>query len=123
MELGKYLERLPEGYLYTTEEEILQENPRIIVSPEDDCGLFFEILPKVFSGHYLFHSKGRKAVESARYILDEIFKEAEVVIGETPISNTAAKKLSLALGFKQYGEIWTPIENCELFILTRKDYE
>lgn len=121
--LKKYLDRLPEGYLYATEEEIMEEDPRIIVSPNDDCGLFFEIRPKVYSGHYLFRSKGKKAIESARYILDEIFKEAEVVIGETPISNTAARKLSLALGFKQYGEIWTPVENCELFILTRKDYE
>ena len=123
MELGKYLERLPTGYLQTTEEEILAEDPIILISPEDDCALFFKIRDKVYSGHYLFKSKGRAALKSARYLLEKMFEEAEVIVGETPVSHKAARKLSLALGFKSYGEVWTPIENCELFILTRKDYE
>lgn len=123
VELKKYLDRLPEGYVQATEEELLSENPEIILSPEDDCGLFFEVRPKVYEGHYLFASKGKAAVSSAKYILNEMFKKAEVIIGETPISNLAARKLSLSLGFKSYGRVWTPIEDCELFILTRKEYE
>jgi len=83
-------------------EEWLKSKP-IVLKDEDDYALFERISPGIVSGHYLFSSRGKKAVEKARLFLREIFKTEDLVVGHVPKNKPHAKYLSLLVGFLDEG--------------------
>lgn len=93
-----------------------------------DIALFEYGLPhhKVYSGHYIFKSRGRKAIEAARLFLDEIFNSCyniNIVMGLTPVEYKAARWLTRQIGFTSYGIEELHNKDYELFILTKKEFE
>lgn len=78
-----------------------------------------------YIGHYFYRSRGREALKVAEEMLDAIFRyeEVDTLVGLTPDDKRGAKWLSRQLGFQSHGPIEHPLGPCELFVLTRKQYE
>ena len=82
--------------------------------------------PQTVCGHYFFHSRGRKAIDSAEAFLEEIFTgpyDVQVIFGLTPLEHRAALWMNKRLGFTTYGTIDEDnIDPCELVILTKQEW-
>lgn len=107
-------------------EEWLDKPDNIAVTDgEDDYGLFELGLDEVYTGHYFFVRRGKAAKILAREMLEFFFNttNAKAVRGLTPLGKIGARWMSRQLGFKSYGVIQTIAGPCELFILTRKEWE
>lgn len=92
-----------------------------------DIALFEYGLPhrQIYSGHYIFKSRGRQAIDRARDFLDEIFNTCYnicIMIGLVPIENRAARWLTRQVGFTSYGIEEIHNKEYELFILTQKEF-
>jgi hypothetical protein len=92
-----------------------------------DLALFEYGLPQkqVYSGHYIFKSRGRQAINAARDFLDEIFNSCyniSILMGLTPKENRAASWISRRVGFTSYGFEEIHGKEYELFILTKKEF-
>lgn len=79
-------------------DEWLERDP-IILKDGLDYAIFERIRKGVVSGHYLFQSRGRKAINQGKKFLDEIFKTEDLVLGNT--DNKAARMMSRWLGFEE----------------------
>lgn len=95
---------------------------------QGDIALFEYGLPhkKIYSGHYIFKSRGKAAIQAARDFLDEIFNSCyniSIVMGLTPVEYRAAKWLTRRIGFTSYGIEEIRGKQYELFILTKKEFE
>lgn len=57
-------------------------------------------------GHYLFRSRGAKAIEAAKEFIDEVFDKeyAHTVLGFVPVEHKGAVWITKKLGFREYGE-------------------
>lgn len=80
---------------------------------------------KVYSGHYYFKSRGRKAIEASKAFLDELFNSCyniNVVLGLIPLENKAARWLTRRVGFTASGFEEIHGNEYELFILTKKEF-
>lgn len=104
-------------------------NPTNIVleNEEGDLALFEYGLPnrKIYSGHYIFRSRGRQAISRARDFLDEIFNSCyniPIMIGLVPVEHKAARWLTRRVGFTSYGIEEIHNKEYELFILTQKEF-
>lgn len=104
-------------------------NPLNIVLENDKGDLaLFEYgvpIPKNYSGHYFFQSRGREAITAATDFLDELFNTCyniHVLIGLVPKDKPAAKWLSRRVGFTPNGTETIGDKEYELFILTRKEF-
>lgn len=104
-------------------------NPKNIVleNEQGDLALFeYDIpIPKNYSGHYYFKSRGKQAIQSAIDFLDELFNTCyniHVVIGLVPADNKAAKWMSRRVGFTHHGPERIGEKDYELFILTKKEF-
>lgn len=102
-------------------------DPRAIALSDEDgnIGLFEELTPGVYTGHYFFKVRGKGAKALAIRLLEEVFSEygAKVVRGLTPLENRAALWMTRHLGFKDYGVIDTEIGPCALFIMTKDEFD
>ena len=75
------------------------------------------------TGHYYFKSRGRRAVQSAKEFLVEVFDlGVQTIKGITPLNNLGARWMSRHLGFKSYGVVQTFKEPCELFIMHHTEF-
>lgn len=88
-----------------------------------DVALFEYVKEGLYTGHYFYNSRGRKALSTSEEFLNEIFSREEVqaIQGFTPLRNRKARWLSRQIGFSSYGVIQLN-EPCEHFILTRNEY-
>lgn len=80
--------------------------------------------PGVYYGHYFFHERGRSAVDLAKNMLWRVFQlpGIQVIKGLTPITNLGARWLSRHIGFNSHGLTDTKVGLCEIFILTKEEY-
>lgn len=104
------------------------DNPKHIVLENDDgdLALFEPGIKHVYSGHYYFKSRGRKAIEAGKSFLDEFFNTCyniDVLTGLVPIKHLGARWLSRQLGFSSHGVVdYIDNKHYELFILTKKEF-
>ena len=96
-----------------------------LVNDRGDVNLFQFEREGLFLGHFFYVSRGREALKAAREMLAEIFKyeEVKVLMGLTPVDKLGARWLTRKLGFTSYGIIETPSGDCEMFVLSRPEYE
>ncbi len=100
-----------------------------LIDPETKDVALFERqykIPHVVHGHYFFHSRGKKAKETAEAALDEIFSgkyNVEVVSGLTPHDHKGALRMNKWLGFTSYGTIDTAAGPHEFVVLTKQEWE
>lgn len=89
-----------------------------------NVSLFEWFSPGVYTGHYFFEDRGKKAVEIAKAMLSRVmmFEDVKVIRGLTPLTQLGARWLSKHIGFKSYGATDTYIGPCEVFILTKEEY-
>lgn len=102
------------------EENIVLENEQ-----GDVCLFEKSIKDKVFTGHYFFKCRGKKAIETGKAFLDELFNTCytvEVVIGLTPLDHLGARWMSRKLGFTSHGVEQINSKYYELVILTKKEF-
>ena len=103
--------------------EALEDEENIFLIRGLNLAIFEKEKEGVYIGHYFFSKRGKEAKELANEALDEIFKIAKVVLGLTPINNRSALIMSRWLGFKSHGVIETFNGPCELFILTKEEWD
>lgn len=79
----------------------------------------------LYTGHYFYHCRGKDAFDLAKSQLNEMFSNYDVRIirGLTPVDNLGARWMSKKIGFTSYGIEDTFAGPCELFILTRQEWE
>lgn len=88
-------------------------NPgNICLGDDDGMALFGYRGHGVYEGHYLFSStcRGKAALERSRKFLAEMFTKhgARLIVGETPLSDRAARHFTNALGFTRQGVSFAP---------------
>lgn len=90
-----------------------------------DLCLLEKSADKIYTGHYFFKVRGKEAIALAKDLLKYIFTEtdAEVIRGLTPLRKVGARYVSRQIGMKSYGIIKTIVDPCEIFIITRKEWE
>lgn len=96
-----------------------------LVNDSGDVALFEIGFKNVYTGHYYFTSKGRKAIQVARQFIDELFNTCyniEVILGLTPLTNLPARWLSRQVGFKSHGVVEGPKRHYEMFIITKREF-
>lgn len=99
----------------------------VLENLKGDLAIFEYGLPtkKIYAGHYYFNSRGRKAIDSGKELLDEFFNSCyntNVLIGMVPIQRKDVKWITRKLGFKSYGIEEARGNQYELFIQTKKEF-
>lgn len=124
--INEAIESLLDNDEHVTAEEWLSDPTNIALENDRGDIALFEIgLKNIYSGHYFFKSRGRKAINAAKEFLDEIFNTCyniEVIIGLTPITNLPARWLSRQVGFKSQGIVQGPKRHYEMFIMTKREF-
>lgn len=105
--------------------EWVNTKEKIALINGEDCALFSLVKPYVYEGHYVFKSRGKAAITAAKKFLSTMFDEydAKVINGITPLENLGARYLTRKLGFTSYGEVQTKLGSCELFVLTKEEFQ
>jgi hypothetical protein len=110
--------------VYGFDPSALASNPdNIILVSGEDVGLLEGDGSGVFTGHYLFVSRGKAAKETARDMLAFLFDnyDAKIVKGLTPTDHKGALRLTKELGFTSHGVIETYAGPMELSTCSRTD--
>lgn len=107
--------------------EVWLKNPDniVLINDEGDLALFEKGIKDVYSGHYYFNSRGRKAIDNGKAFLDELFNTCyniDILMGLTPLTNLPARWMSRRLGFASQGAITYNDKAYEMFIITKKDF-
>lgn len=118
-------------FLKTEEYDVITwlSNPMNIVLENEhgDLALFeydFPV-PRTYSGHYYFKSRGRTAIEAGKAFLDELFNSCyniNIVIGMVPKTRKDVCWMTRQLGFSSHGTEEVKGQEYELFILTKKEF-
>lgn len=79
----------------------------------------------VYYAHTFYKRRGKDARDMARASVKEMFEKypTQALKGLTPTEKRGACWLTRQAGFKSYGVVNTVAGPCELFILTRSEYE
>ena len=115
----------PEGVDISAEEWLDTPTNIALINDSEDLALFEIGFNDVYTGHYYFKSRGRKAIEAAKGFLDELFNTCyniNVILGLTPITNLPARWLSRQVGFKSHGVVQGPKRHYEMFIITKREF-
>lgn len=97
----------------------------VLVNDVGDMALFEKGIKHVYSGHYYFKSRGRKAITSGLELLDELLNSCyniNILTGLVPIEHLGARWMSRKLGFTSHGVVHLNDKHFELFIITRKEF-
>lgn len=97
----------------------------VLVNDKGDMALFEKGIKHIYTGHYYFKSKGRKAIDSGLELLDELLNSCyniDVITGLAPIEHLGARWISRKLGFTSHGIVDLNDKHYELFILTKKEF-
>lgn len=126
-ETTEELEQLLSPYLpiYGFSVEEFFDGGGVALIHDKDVALFEHDSDKVYSGHYFFKSRGNKALSVAGDFLRFFYEKLDpkIIKGLVPLEHLGARWMTRQLGFKSYGVVQTVIGPCELFILTKKDWE
>ena len=89
-----------------------------------DVALFENEGEHTYQVHFLFESRGRKAIENARQSFKTMFvqHQAELIFGLVPDHRRDVKLLSRWIGGKFAGKRSTPQGVCELYVLSNTMY-
>ena len=102
------------------------ENPFNICFVDDrgNYGLLNFVEQGIYDGHLFFVDKGRDAIKHAKKMLDYAFsiEGIEVMRGLVPLRYKAARWFNRQIGQKSFGTVFIDDEDCELFILTKKQH-
>lgn len=122
--VDKAVQRNPDAINFNAEEWCSNTDNIALTNDKDDFALFENEYPGAYTGHYFFNSRGKEAVKAAEEFLLEAFTNypIEVIRGLTPADKLGAKWLSRRLGFTSYGTVETIVGDCELFILTKDEF-
>lgn len=105
---------------------ILSNDKNIMLLDGEDVGLLVQYYPGVYTGHWMFKSRGRGAIDAANRLIAEAFENypVEVIRGLTPVQLKGALWLARRLGFTSQGVLEFPDGDvCELFCLTKTDFK
>lgn len=97
----------------------------VLVNDQGDMALFEPGIKHIYSGHYYFKSRGRKAITSGLEFLDQFFNTCyniDILTGLVPLEHLGARWLTRRLGFTANGVVSYGDKHYELFILTKKDF-
>ncbi len=88
----------------------------------DDISLFDDEGNSVYQVHFLFESRGKAAVASARESFRQMFENygAELIFGMVPSNMRHAKMMARWVGGKFVGKRDTPEGPCDLFVLSKE---
>lgn len=114
-----------EGTVDATEWLANPDNIALMNMDTEDVALFEHGIKDIYSGHYYFKSRGKKAVASAKILLDELFNSCyniDVVMGLTPLTYLAARWMSRHLGFSSQGVVHVKDKPYEMFVITKKEF-
>lgn len=91
----------------------------------EDVALFDDEHDSTYQVHFLFQSRGKGAVASARESFRQMFENygAELIIGMVPANMRHAKMMARWAGGKMIGERNTPHGVCELFVLSKEMWD
>jgi hypothetical protein len=87
-----------------------------------DIALFDNEGHSIYQGHFLFTSRGRAAVASAREAFRQMFENygADLIFGLVPVDRREVKLLVRWAGGKYVRTRQTPEGLCELFVLSKE---
>lgn len=97
----------------------------VILTDGDNYSVFLYEKPGIYSGHVFFRSRGKEAIRVGKEMLGHFFSNyfVETILGLTPSDKRHVLFFNKKLGFKEYGEIETPVGLCELLILTKQEFK
>ena len=110
---------------FDPEEWLNDENNIALTNGEGDFALFEYEYLGVYSGHYFYKARGKKALQASKEFLKHLFTNYYVraIRGLSPLEHLGARWLNKQLGFKSYGILETPVGPHELVILTKQEWE
>lgn len=110
---------------FNVEEWITNGNNIALKSKGGDLGLFEYVRDGVYNGHWFFTSRGKAAIGTAGEMIREAFSAypVEVIIGYVPLEHLGSRWLARHMGFTSNGALTTTAGPCELFILTKKEWQ
>lgn len=97
----------------------------VLQNSSGDMALFEHGIKNIYSGHYYFKSRGRKAINSGLQLLDEVFNSCyniNVMTGLVPLEHLGARWMTRRLGFTSHGVEEIGGKHFELFILTKEEF-
>ena len=96
----------------------------VLINDYGDLSLFeSDRTGRTVTGHYYFKSRGKRAVQSAKEFIAEVFDLGVWnIVGLTPLTNLGARWMSRHVGFKSHGVVHTRKEPCELFIMHHTEF-
>ena len=101
------------------------DNTNNIMLVEDkNVGLATYEYPGVYSAHWFYIVRGKDARNLAKEMIGKLFNEygVETIRGLTPVDNRPARFLVRQLGFKSYGIVDFKDRSCELFCMTKQEF-
>jgi hypothetical protein len=120
--IAPYPDLNPEGYDW---DEWIKDTNNVVLEDSGSIGVFSYEYPGLYTGHYFFLVKGRKAISLANEMLAEAFNEygAKAIRGLTRTSNRPALWITRHLGFKSYGKMVSENGEHEIFCMTKDEFE
>lgn len=105
-------------------EEWVRNTNNVMLREGDSTGIFAYEYPGVYTGHYFFRVRGRRAIDLANKMLAAAFNDygANAIRGMTKTDNRPALWITRQLGFKSYGRIVTENGEHEIFCLTKDEF-
>jgi hypothetical protein len=105
-------------------EEWLDNDSNYMLTSDDDVGLATYEYPGVYTVHWFYISRGRKAINLAREMIGWMFEntDCQTIRGLTPVDNKAARWLAKQVGLRPYGILSFSNGDCELLIMTKDEY-
>ncbi len=100
-------------------------NPRnVMLTDEEDVGLATFEYPGVYTVHWFYERRGRKAIDLAREMIGVMFNEygANAIRGLTAMELKAARWLAKQVGCKSYGVLKFSDGPHELLLMTKQDF-
>jgi hypothetical protein len=87
-----------------------------------DIALFDDAGDSVYEVHFLFHSRGRAAIDAARESFRRLFEDygADLIMGMVPEIRPDVKLLARWIGGKLVGQRDTVNGPCQLFVLSKE---
>lgn len=106
-------------------DEWIDNEKNVMFDVGGSVGLFTYEYPGVYSGHWFFKVKGRKALELAKEMLNHFFENypARTIRGLTPVDKKAARWAARQIGMTSLGIMTFPCTgDHEVFCMTKEDF-
>ena len=97
----------------------------VLVNDQGDMALFEKGVKHIYTGHYYFKSKGRKAIEAGKNFLDNLFNTCyniNILTGLVPLTHLSARWMTRQLGFTSHGVVHIDNKHYEMFIISKKEF-